>query len=109
MTERNAALSQATGSRRNPLAPRHPLVGHDVQRPATDTRLARLLSRVPARYTVSEDRLQPEHRRLRQRSLMIARLALPSRSTDPTDAAEVLIPRQPGAGGVAVPLDLRIA
>ena len=64
MTERAAPPPQATGSRRNPLALRHPLVGHDVQRPAADPRLGRLLRRTPARHPVPEDRLHAEHRRL---------------------------------------------
>ena len=65
-------------------------------------------ARTPARHAVPEDRLHPEHRRLRQRPLVVARLLLPRRPTDLADAAEVLVPGQPGAGGVAMPLDLRI-
>src|SRR5512135_2274067 len=83
-------------------------MGHDVQRPAPDARLGRLLIRSPTRHTFPEDRLHPEHRRLTQRSLVIPRLPLPRLPTDPPDAAKVLIPSQPWTGRVAMPPDLRI-
>src|SRR3954468_10631925 len=104
MTVRAAPSPQARGLPRNPLALRHPLVGHDVQRPAPDARLGRLLARAPACHAVTEDRLHPEHRRLAQRPLMVAGLRLPRRPPDLADAAKVLIPGQPGTGAVAMPL-----
>src|SRR3954468_14061589 len=102
MTVRAAPSPQARGLPRDPPALRHPLVGHDVQRPAADARLGRLLRRTPARHAIPEDRLHAGHRRLRQRSLMVARLLLPGRPTDPADAAEVLIPGEPRAGRLAM-------
>src|SRR5262245_42558743 len=98
----------ASSGSRHPDGHRHPLVRHDVQRPATDTHLGRPLLVPPARHTRTKDRLQAEYRRLGQRSAVVPRLSFPRLAADLTYAAEVLIPGQPGAGGVAVPLDLRI-
>src|SRR3982750_3805075 len=89
MTERADFPPQPVGLCRNSLAPGHPLVGHDVQRPAPHPRLGRLPGRSPARHAVTEDRLHPEHRRLRQRPLVVTRLLLPRRPPGLPDAEEV--------------------
>jgi hypothetical protein len=60
------------GSRLHSHALRPPLMSHDVQRPAADSRLGGLPGRSSTRHAVAEDRLHPEHRRLHQRTLVIA-------------------------------------
>src|SRR5512135_2486855 len=93
---------------RHPLALRHPLVRHHIQRTTPDAHLGRLLSHPPTRHTAPEERLHTDHRRLAQRPTVVPRLLLPRRPTDPPDAAEVLIPDQPRSRRVTMPLDLRI-
>src|SRR5512135_2841181 len=93
------------GLRRHPLTLRHSLMCHHIQRPTPDPHLSCLLSHPPARYTAPEEHLHPEHRRLTQRATVIPRLFLPRRTTDPPDAAQILIPGQPRTGRLAMPLD----
>src|SRR6516165_7666038 len=76
------ASTSGEGSPRQPLAVGHPLVGHDVHRPAADPHLGRPLPVPPADHTRPEDRLQPGHRRLTQSPPVVARLLLPRRPPD---------------------------
>src|SRR5580698_8383491 len=65
-TESNVLPPHCRGLRPDPLALRHALMSHDLQRPAANPRLGRLPGQSPTRYAVAEDRLDPEHRRLHQ-------------------------------------------
>src|SRR5512135_1486838 len=82
---------------------RHPLVRHEVHRPAPNSHLGRPLTILAAQYPRPNDRLHAEHGRLAQRPLMVARLLLPRLPPHLTDATQVLIPSQPGTGAEELP------
>src|SRR5436305_5062462 len=91
------------------IAVRHAQMRHRVQCRTPDQHLRRLPGKLPRADAVAEDRLHPEHLRLRKTPPMIADFLLPLFASNLPDAPQVLITDQSLCLTIAMLPDLRIA